>query len=68
MGTHLTFSTRMTELDLSHGSDLLACTLYMQPGRALSGSCTAEIWGVWELFWACLQLENKQERMIKGLQ
>lgn len=68
MGTHLTFSTRMTELGWSHGSDLLACTLYMPPGRALSGSCTAGIWGVWELFWACLQLENKEERMTKGLQ
>lgn len=72
MGTHLTFSTRMTELGWSHGSDLLACTLYMPPGRVLSGCtiylCTAGIWGLWELFWACLQLENKEERMTKGFQ
>lgn len=68
MGTHLTFSTRMTERDWSHGGDLLACTLYMPRGRTLSGSCTAKGWGVWELFWACLQLENKEERMTKGLQ
>lgn len=68
MGTHLTFSTRMTELDWSHGGDLLACTLYMPRGRTLSGSCTARRWGVWELFWACRQLENKEERMTKGLQ
>lgn len=45
MGTHLTFSTRMTELDWSHGGDLLACTLYMPRGRTLSGSCTARGWG-----------------------
>lgn len=45
MGTHLTFSTRMTKLDWSHGGDLLACTLYMPRGRTLSGSCTARGWG-----------------------
>lgn len=45
MGTHLTFSTRMTELDWSHGGDLLARTLYMPRGRTLSGSCTARGWG-----------------------
>lgn len=49
----------MTELGWSHGSDLLARTQCMPPGRAPSGWCTGGIWGVRELFWACLQLENK---------
>lgn len=53
------FQWGMTELGWSHGSDLLACTQYTPPGRAPSGWCTGGIWGVRELFWACLQLENK---------
>lgn len=60
MGTHLTFSIGMTELGWSHGSDLLLRTLYTPTGRALSGSYTGGIWGVRELFWACLQLGNKE--------
>lgn len=66
MGTHLTFSTRRTELGWSHGGDLLACTLHMlyqtciQLENGESGSCFGHVcnWKTWRRGWQKDYSEN----------
>lgn len=59
------------QLEWQSWAGLMAATFYRarypEPRPSLSGSCTGEIWGVWELFWACLQIENKEGEADKRI-